>query len=91
MQRKSDKTLDRNAAILDIVRKARSAVQEVLEEQLNNVEIVFTPEEARRVANRANDELKPVRFIGQFENVSKWISRTSSIYADPIETEEHKQ
>ena len=91
MQRKSDKTLDRNAAILDIVRKARSAVQEVLEEQLNNVEIVFTPEEARRVANRANDELKPVRFIGQFENVSKWISRTSSIYADPIEKEEHKQ
>ena len=66
-------------------------MQVAIQEQLENVEITFTPEEARRVANRANDELKPVRFIGQFENVSKWISRTSSIYADPIEKPEHKQ
>ena len=42
LQRRSDKALDRNAAILDIVRKARSAVQTVLAEQLESVEIKFT-------------------------------------------------
>ena len=46
----------------------------------------MTIQEATTVANRANEELKPVKFIGQFENVSKWITRTCSVYADPIET-----
>ena len=32
--------------------------------------------------------MKHVNFIGQFENVSKWIPRSCSVYPDPIPEED---
>ena len=43
-----------------------------------------TISEVSQVANKANKDLKHVNFIGQFENVSKWIPRSCSVYPDPI-------
>ena len=42
----------------------------------------MTNEQASQVLNEANKNLHPLKFIGQYDSVSKWVPRTSSIYAD---------
>ena len=45
-------------------------------------------EDACAIANQANDNLPGIKFIGQYETVTKWIPRTSSVYADNIDEDE---
>ena len=76
-------------SIAEIIEKARQTEAECNMQQGGDGQVDL--EEATNIANQANNQLKPVKFIGQFENVSKWIPRSCSVYAESTNLPEERK